>query len=132
MSRLTRKVGLSLEWSCHGVPWLLIVTFWLAQLWRTTPATAIKRISDRSAGTEYHARSWTLSQWFAGPSVSLFPSQWTQAFCLLFSLLVDMFFVGLIKMCVRRPRPKDDSASDMRFTVPMDMWSFPSGTLSPV
>ncbi|THD19034.1 Presqualene diphosphate phosphatase [Fasciola hepatica] len=127
MTHFPRKIGLSLEWSCHGIPWLMFVAFWLAMLWRTTPTATIERISGGSTIPTYRTRSWTLSQWLAGPTTSLFPDQWTQAFCLLFALLIDLCVVGLIKMCVRRPRPKDDIAADMRLTVPVDMWSFPSG-----
>ncbi|VDP88408.1 unnamed protein product [Echinostoma caproni] len=124
MGQLYRRIGLSLEWSCHGIPWLLFVTVWLGMLWQTTKME--RGGNDSLIAPSYRARSWTLEQWKTGPNSSLFPNPWTQAICLLSALLIDLCVVALLKMCVRRPRPKDDIMSDMRLTVPIDMWSFPS------
>ncbi len=43
------------------------------------------------------------------------------------ALLLDVIVVGALKIIVRRPRPEKNYADDMRLTVSIDDWSFPSG-----
>ncbi|KAF8569409.1 hypothetical protein P879_06031 [Paragonimus westermani] len=125
MCSWTRSVGLFLEWTCHGVVWLLLNGLWLWVLWIysvdfTPPGSKLTSSAPR----------WSFSRWLAGPDPLLFPNPWSKAFCLLFALLFDMSLVGIMKGFVRRPRPEEDVHGDMRLTVRQDLWSFPSGHAS--
>ncbi|XP_062147151.1 probable lipid phosphate phosphatase beta [Alnus glutinosa] len=51
---------------------------------------------------------------------------------LLLGLLLDLAFVGLVKLFFRRPRPPHNNASTMNVAVSVDHFSFPSGHASRV
>jgi membrane-associated phospholipid phosphatase len=51
---------------------------------------------------------------------------------LLLGLLLDLAFVGLVKLIFRRPRPPHNNASTMNIAVSVDHFSFPSGHASRV
>lgn len=124
MPRWSRLVGLTIEWTCHGVPWIATTAVWLSLLWSYAAEFSLPRRKAPSIA------GWTFERWLSGPNVFLFPDQWTKACCLLFSLLLDASVVGILKSVIRRPRPKGDNNTDMHLTVPQDIWSFPSGHAS--
>nr|CAH8876136.1 unnamed protein product [Trichobilharzia regenti] len=109
MSKWTRRLGLALEWTCHGIPWIACVLSWLILLWinNTQGVKQFLKLSSDEIDTNV-----------------------PRLLSLLIALLFDAITVGLIKLTFRRQRPKGDNHSDMRLTVGVDAWSFPSGHLS--
>lgn len=86
--RFVRGMLKLLEYSGHGIPWLIFTVYMICQ-------------SSKK-------KSWIF-------------------FCnLLMALIIDLVVVGLLKVIVRRPRPKYN-VDDMFATVSIDKHSFPSG-----
>nr|CAH8876134.1 unnamed protein product [Trichobilharzia regenti] len=120
MSKWTRRLGLALEWTCHGIPWIACVLSWLILLW-----------INNTQGVKVHSSYNILwDKQFLKLSSDEIDTNVPRLLSLLIALLFDAITVGLIKLTFRRQRPKGDNHSDMRLTVGVDAWSFPSGHAS--
>ncbi|CAH8679614.1 Phospholipid phosphatase 6 [Schistosoma haematobium] len=111
-SKWIRQLNLFLEWTGHGV------------LWIVGNAHGIKSYS--SLETIWNWKNPSIEQ----QSNIVVNRNITKPFCLLIALLFDAIMVGLIKFIFRRQRPRENNDSDMLFTVSIDAWSFPSGHAS--
>ncbi|CAH8631790.1 unnamed protein product [Heterobilharzia americana] len=122
MSIWTRRLGLVLEWTCHGIPWITCVLLWLVLL-------LCSNMHEANVQSLYDV-VWNWKDRLSYRSGFEVNSNISKLLSLLIALLLDVVLVGLIKFIFRRQRPKEDNHSDMRLTVGVDAWSFPSGHAS--
>ncbi|KAL3321196.1 Phosphatidic acid phosphatase type 2 domain containing 2 [Cichlidogyrus casuarinus] len=108
-----RDVYLMLEWSCHGLVWLGLIFLYFAGLALRRSLCVITL--NQSFGLYYDATVQPVNclNW--------------RVVALFMALLFDLILVGLTKVVFKRKRPAGDNPDDMRYTVSVDSYSFPSG-----
>ncbi|CAH8599584.1 unnamed protein product [Schistosoma turkestanicum] len=131
-SKSIRQLNLFLEWTGHGLLWIGFVSVLLI---------ALLFSSNNNNTSSIQSYMSFQHVWWNWRSNSLIDEQQqhyndemnkniTKLFCLFIALLFDTIMVGIIKFLFQCERPKENNHSDMRLTVSIDAWSFPSGHAS--
>ncbi|VEL30145.1 unnamed protein product [Protopolystoma xenopodis] len=122
-----RSICLFLEVTCHGVFWLSLAFGWLSSLIRLLLLHYLEKVSfvDPITNIKNPDSSLLLSSGLSWPQA--LREETASCFCLSSALIFDLVIIGLLKLIFRRQRPSGNKPQDMRMTISVDSYSFPSG-----